>query len=86
MIKCHPLLSHLQAIDGRVGLYHQLLKVYGSLSLITAHTVATRQGESGGEDGEEEDGGGSLLPEPERLGCESDGPPGLGLGVDFIDA
>lgn len=60
-----PLAALYQAIDGRVGLYHQLLKVYGRLSLITAHTVATRQGAAGGEEGEEEDGGGSFLPEPE---------------------
>jgi U3 small nucleolar RNA-associated protein 5 len=45
-----PLTALYQAIDARVGLYAQLLKVYGRLSLITAHTT-TAQADDGDEAG-----------------------------------
>jgi hypothetical protein len=51
-----------QAIDSRVGLYPQLLKVYGRLSLITAHSAHASSSAAGGEGGEDGEDG---VPEPE---------------------
>lgn len=51
-----PLAALYQAIDGRVSLYQQLLRLHGRLGLITAHSRA------GGHAGAEE-GGGALAPE-----------------------
>lgn len=58
-----PLAALYQAIEGRVGVYQQLLKVYGRLSLVVAHS-ASKGGEEagGGEDGEE-----GALPDPELI-------------------
>lgn len=65
-----------QAIDSRVGLYQQLLKVYGRLSLITAHTNAAAQQSAAAEDGDvgETDDG---VPAPEVMfedGVDDDEP------------
>eukprot|EP00955_Chlamydomonas_euryale_P031813 333801-Chlamydomonas_euryale.AAC.1 len=51
-----PLAALYQAIDARVGMYQQLLKVYGRLSLITAHAAPPGGGtgdEAGGMPGPE---------------------------------
>lgn len=57
-----PLTALYQAIDSRVGLYPQLLKVYGRLSLITAHSAHASSSAAGGEGGEDGEDG---MPEPE---------------------
>ena len=54
-----PLAALYQAIEGRVGMYQQLLKVYGRLSLVVAHSASKGAGEEGDE-GEE-----GALPDPE---------------------
>lgn len=42
----------LQAIDGRVSMYQNLLKVYGRLGLITAHARHAKDGADGDDDGD----------------------------------
>ncbi|KAG1676919.1 hypothetical protein FOA52_014795 [Chlamydomonas sp. UWO 241] len=79
-----PLTALYQAIDSRVGLYAQLLKVYGRLSLITAHTAQAddEAGSAGGRPGPEvvfEDGS---VEEPE---AEDPFAPDAGLSDDDDD-
>ncbi|GAX81324.1 hypothetical protein CEUSTIGMA_g8755.t1 [Chlamydomonas eustigma] len=66
-----PMTALYQAIEGRVGLYQQLLKVYGRLSLVTAHSS---KGSAEGDDEESDNDDG--LPAPEVVFEDgSDGEP-----------
>jgi len=50
-----------------VGLYQQLLKVYGRLNLITAHTNAAAQRSASAEDGEDAGEADDGIPAPEVM-------------------
>ncbi|KAL6748416.1 hypothetical protein V8C86DRAFT_3146742 [Haematococcus lacustris] len=67
-----PLAALYQAIDARVAVYQQLLRLHGRLGLVTAHSRARSLTGAGGEEGE---GGGGLAaarPTPEVV-FEDDG-------------